>query len=232
MSSRSLGLTDTVYAYLLNSSLRESPACSALRKATEEIEYSAMQVSPEQGQFMALLVSLLQVRKAIEVGTYTGYSALCVAQALPEDGVLIACDISEQWTRVGQAYWKQAGVAEKIDLRIAPALDTLNDLQEEAGTFDFAFIDADKVNYLQYYELILNLLRPGGIVLIDNVLWSGSVADDNNQEESTQAIRAVNAHIHADNRVDISMLPVGDGLTLARKRSLFRTKSLFSKDST
>ena len=183
MSSRSLGLTDTVYTYLLNSSLRESPACSALRKATEEIEYSAMQVSPEQGQFMALLVSLLEVRKAIEVGTYTGYSALCVAQALPEDGVLIACDISEQWTRVGQAYWKQAGVADKIDLRIAPALDTLNDLQEEAGTFDFAFIDADKVNYLQYYELVLNLLRPGGIVLIDNVLWSGSVADDNNQEE-------------------------------------------------
>ena len=218
MSSRSLGLTDKVYNYLLNSSLRESSACSALRKATEEIEYSTMQVSPEQGQFMALLVSLLQVRKAIEVGTYTGYSALCVAQALPEDGVLIACDISEKWTRVGQAYWKQAGVADKIDLRIAPALDTLHKLQEEAGTFDFAFIDADKVNYLQYYELILNLLRPGGIVLIDNVLWSGSVADDENQEESTQAIRAVNAHIHTDNRVDISMLPVGDGLTLARKR--------------
>ena len=218
MSSRSLGLTDKLYTYLLNNSLRESAACSALRKATEEIEYSAMQVSPEQGQFMALLVSLLQVQKAIEVGTYTGYSALCVAQALPEDGILIACDVSEKWTSVGQAYWKRAGVENKIDLRIAPALDTLNNLQEEAGTFDFAFIDADKVNYLQYYELVLNLLRPGGIVLIDNVLWSGAVADKESQEESTQAIRSVNAHIHADNRVDISMLPIGDGLTLARKR--------------
>ena len=162
MSSRSLGLTDTIYTYMLNNSLRESKACSALRTATEHIEYSTMQVSPEQGQFMALLVSLLQVRKAIEVGTYTGYSALCVAQALPEDGTLIACDISETWTTVGRTYWEQAGVADKIDLRIAPAVDTLTALQEEAGTFDFAFIDADKVNYLQYYELVLNLLRPGG----------------------------------------------------------------------
>lgn len=218
MSSRSLGLNDTVYTYMLNNSLRESKACSALRNATENIEYSAMQVSPEQGQFMALLVSLLQVRKAIEVGTYTGYSALCVAQALPEDGTLIACDISETWTAVGRTYWEQAGVADKIDLRIAPAIDTLTALQEEAGTFDFAFIDADKVNYLQYYELVLNLLRPGGVVLIDNVLWSGAVADEDNQEESTKAIRAVNEHIHADHRVDVSMLPVGDGLTLARKR--------------
>tara|TARA_B100000683_G_scaffold268356_1_gene303401 strand:+ start:548 stop:1081 length:534 start_codon:yes stop_codon:yes gene_type:complete len=177
-----------------------------------------MQVSPEQGQFMSLLVSLLHVRKAIEVGTYTGYSALCVAQNLPENGTLIACDISEKWTSVGRKYWEQAGVADKIDLRIAPAIDTLTSLQHEAGTFDFAFIDADKVNYLQYYELVLNLLRPGGLVLIDNVLWSGSVANKENQEESTQAIRAVNKHIHADNRVDISMLPVGDGLMLARKR--------------
>ena len=218
MSSRSLGLNDTVYTYMLNNSLRESKACSALRNATENIEYSTMQVSPEQGQFMALLVSLLQVRKAIEVGTYTGYSALCVAQALPEDGTLIACDISETWTAIGRTYWEQAGVADKIDLRIAPAVDTLTALQEEAGTFDFAFIDADKVNYLQYYELVLNLLRPGGVILIDNVLWSGAVADEDNQEESTQAIRAVNEHIHADHRVDVSMLPVGDGLTLARKR--------------
>ncbi len=218
MSSRSLGLTDKVYTYLLNNSLRESPACSGLRTATENVEYSMMQVSPEQGQFMSLLVSLLHVRKAIEVGTYTGYSALCVAQALPEDGTLIACDISEQWTSIGRPYWEQAGVANKIDLRIAPAIDTLHSLQEEAGTFDFGFIDADKVNYLQYYELVLHLLRPGGVILIDNVLWSGSVADDDNHEESTQAIRAVNKHIHADRRVDISMLPVGDGLTLVRKR--------------
>ena len=218
MSSRSLGLTDTVYTYLLNNSLRESSACSSLRKATEDIEYSAMQVSPEQGQFMSFLISLLHVRKAIEVGTYTGYSALCVAQALPADGTLIACDVSEKWTSVGRKYWEQAGVSDKIDLRIAPAVETLTSLQEEAGTFDFAFIDADKTNYLQYYELVLALLRPGGVVLIDNVLWSGSVADSDNQEESTQAIRAINTHIHADQRVDISMLPIGDGLTLARKR--------------
>lgn len=218
MSSRSLGLNEKVYAYMLNHSLRESQVCSALRTATENVEYSTMQISPEQGQFMSLLVSLLNVRKAIEVGTYTGYSALCVAQALPKDGILIACDISERWTSIGRDHWKQAGVADKIDLRIAPAIDTLTTLQEEAGTFDFAFIDADKANYIQYYELVLSLLRPGGVVLVDNVLWSGSVADEENQEESTQAIRALNKHIHTDIRVDISMLPVGDGLTLARKR--------------
>ena len=218
MSNRTLGLTDHLYSYLLNNSLRESQACIALREATQKLEYGAMQISPEQGQFMSLLISLLHVQKAIEVGTFTGYSALCVAQTLPENGMLVACDISEEWTSIGKKYWKQAGVEHKIDLRIAPALETLTSLAEEAGTFDFAFIDADKVNYLAYYEKVLHLLRSGGLILIDNVLWSGSVADEKNQEESTCAIRAFNAYIHDDIRVDISMLPVGDGLTLARKR--------------
>jgi predicted O-methyltransferase YrrM len=217
MSSRSLGLTDEVYTYLLENSLRESITCRALRKKTETIKYNAMQISPEQGQFMSFLVSLLNVKKAIEVGTYTGYSTLCVAQSLPADGKVIACDISEEWTRIGQHYWEEADLSDKIDLRIGPAVDTLESLKDEAGTFDFGFIDADKVNYLRYYELILQLLRPGGLVLIDNVLWSGSVADKENQEESTCAIRALNSHIHADERVQISMLPVGDGLTLVRK---------------
>jgi len=218
MSSRSLGLSQEVYSYLLQNSLRDTKACRDLREATETMDYADMQVSPEQGQFMALLVSLLDVKKAIEVGTFTGYSALCVAQALPEDGVLIACDISEEWTSIGKQHWEAAGVAHKIDLRIGPALDTLEALQAQAGSFDLGFIDADKVNYRQYYERILGLLRSGGLLLIDNVLWGGSVADERDQEDSTRAIRALNAHIHADQRVDISMLPVGDGLTLVRKR--------------
>ena len=218
MSSRSLGLSENVYTYLLDHSLRDSQACLDLRAATADMEFGGMQVSPEQGQFMALLVSLMGVKKAIEVGTFTGYSALCVAQALPADGKIIACDISEEWTSIGQKYWKEAGVDHKIDLRIGPAIETLASLEDEAGTFDFGFIDADKVNYIRYYEVLLQLLRPGGLLLVDNVLWGGSVADMEDQEESTRAIRALNSLVHSDNRVDLSMLPVGDGLTLVRKR--------------
>ena len=218
MSSRSLGLSESVYSYMLNHSLRESESCQKLREETNSMEYGMMQISPEQGQFMGLLVSLLSVKKAIEVGTFTGYSALCVAQSLPKDGKLIACDVSKEWTNIGRKYWEEAGVEHKIDLRIAPAEETLKNLLDESGTFDFAFIDADKVNYQIYYELVLQLLRSGGLLLVDNVLWGGSVADDENQEESTIAIRNVNCHIHQDTRVDISMLPVGDGLTLVRKK--------------
>ncbi|MEC7985088.1 MAG: class I SAM-dependent methyltransferase [Myxococcota bacterium] len=218
MSSRSLGLSETVYSYLLDHSLRESEPCRALRAETALMEYGRMQVSPEQGQFMALLVSLLHVKKAVEVGTFTGYSALCVAQALPEDGCLIACDVSEEWTSIGQKYWRQAGVSHKIDLRIGPALETLDDLRDQSGTFDLGFIDADKVNYKAYYERILQLLRPGGLLLIDNVLWGGTVADVDDQEESTCAIRDLNVHVFNDERIDVSMLPIGDGLTLVRKR--------------
>lgn len=218
MSSRTLGLSENVYSYMLDNSLRESEYCQKLRKETSSMEYGMMQISPEQGQFMGLLISLLSAKKVIEVGTFTGYSALCIAQSLPEDGKLIACDVSEEWTSIGRKYWNAAGLEHKIDLRIAPAEETLRNLLDESGTFDFAFIDADKVNYQIYYELVLQLLRTGGLLLVDNVLWSGSVADEENQEESTIAIRNVNRHIHQDTRVEMSMLPVGDGLTLVRKK--------------
>jgi len=179
-----------------------------------------MQVSPEQGQFMRLLIELMGASRAIEVGTFTGYSALQVALALPEDGHLIACDVSEEWTNIGRPFWAADGVDHKIDLRLGPAADTLKSLIAEgkAGTYDFAFIDADKVNYPTYYELCLTLLRPGGLLAIDNVIWGGSVADPNDTDPDTEAIRAVNRRAHGDERITLSMLPIGDGLTLARKR--------------
>ena len=169
---------------------------------------------------MSLLVELMGVRKAVEVGTFTGYSALCVAQALPADGMLVCCDVSEEWTAVGKKYWEQAGVSDRIDLRIGPAVDTLKVMRDagEEGTFDFGFIDADKTNYQYYYEHVLALLRTGGLLLIDNVLWGGSVANPDKTDEDTEAIRALNTFVHHDDRVSLSMLPVGDGLTLALKR--------------
>jgi predicted O-methyltransferase YrrM len=178
-----------------------------------------MQIAPEQGQFMTLLLHLLGAEKAIEIGVYTGYSSLCTALALPEHGRLIACDTSEQWTRVARRYWEEAGVAHKIELRLAPAAETLAALlaAQEAGTFDFAFIDADKTGYEQYYEACLKLLRPGGLIAIDNVLWNGDVADPAINDVDTVAIRVFNRKIHADSRVEISLVPIADGLTLARK---------------
>ncbi len=220
MSSRTLSLDDTLYAYLLNHSLREPEPLRGLRDATASHARSRMQVSPEQGQFMRLLVELLDVRMALEVGTFTGYSALSVALALPPDGRLICCDVSEEFTAVGLPYWREAGVADKIDLRIAPATETLQSLIDGGmqESFDMIFIDADKENYDAYYELGLTLLKPGGLALIDNVLWSGRVADPANMSEDTVSVRALNEKIHADERVTMSLLPVGDGLTLARKR--------------
>jgi len=220
VSDRSSSLDDRVYDYLLAMSVREHPAQVGLRAATADMPLAVMQISPEQGQFMGLLVELIDARRAIEIGTYTGYSALAVALALPDDGQLIACDISEDYTRVGRPFWDQAGVARKIDLRLAPALDTLDGLlaDGEAGRFDFAFIDADKDNYDAYYERCLRLMRPGGLIAIDNVLWEGKVADPAVQDSDTRAIRALNDKLKDDDRVTISMLPVGDGLTLARKR--------------
>ena len=220
MSDRSLSLDDRVYDYLLAMSVREHPAQVGLRAATVDVPLAVMQISPEQGQFMGLLVELIGARRAIEIGTYTGYSALAVALALPDGGQLIACDISEDYTRVGRPFWDRAGVARKIDLRLAPALDTLDGLlaDGEAGRFDFAFIDADKDNYDAYYERCLRLMRPGGLIAIDNVLWEGKVADPAVQDDDTRAIRALNDKLKDDDRVTISMLPVGDGLTLARKR--------------
>ena len=179
-----------------------------------------MQVGPEQGQFMALLVELLGARNALEVGTFTGYSALAVALALPEDGRLVACDVSEEWTAIGRRYWEEAGVAHKIDLRLAPAVETLDALLAEGcgGTFDFAFIDADKEGYDAYYERALELMRPGGLVVLDNTLWRGKVADPTISDADTEALRALNTKLAGDERVTLSLLPVGDGVTLARKR--------------
>ena len=220
MSNRTLSLTDAVYDYLCDHSLRETTVQRQLRRATHKMENSVMQISPEQGQFMQFLVSIIGASNTIEVGVYTGYSALCVALGLPEDGRIIACDINEEWTKIALEYWKKAGVADKIDLQIAPALDTLTELGKKGrkNHFDFAFIDADKVNYDIYYEKCLNLVRPGGVVAIDNVLWSGAVADVSAMDENTKAIRSLNAKLHKDERVDLSMIPLGDGLTLVRKK--------------
>ena len=220
MSSHTIQMTAALSEYLLLGAA-ESPAARRLREETQELgRVSGMQVSPEQGAFMALLVKLIGARRALEVGTFTGYSALMVAQALPPDGRLVACDVSAQWTAVGQRHWAAAGVADKIDLRLAPAIETLDALiaAGESGTFDFAFIDADKENYDSYYERCLTLLKRRGVVAIDNVLWGGRVADPTQSDPATQAIRALNEKVRADTRVDAAMLPVGDGLTLAMKR--------------
>ncbi len=220
MSNNTITLTPVIYRYLLDVSLREPEVLQRLRAHTAGIPYAHMQIAPEQGQLMALLVQLSGARRVIEVGVFTGYSALAVALALPADGRLIACDINEQWTAIAREYWQAAGMAEKIELRLAPALQTLDALLAEgqAGRFDFAFIDADKDNYIAYYERLLQLLRPGGLIVVDNVLWDGKVADPTNQEEDTVAIRAFNEHVCKDKRVTLSLVPIGDGLTLAMKR--------------
>ena len=219
MSRRTINLDDTLYDYLLAHSLREHPEQAALREATRTHPRAGMQISPEQGQFMQLLVKLIGARRCIEVGVFTGYSALSVALALPEDGTILACDISDEYTAIGKPYWQRAGVAHKIDLRLAPAIETLDARLQagEAGTYDFAFIDADKSGYDRYYELCLRLLRSGGLIAIDNVLWSGDVARPA-QDDDTRALQALNDKLHDDERIDIAMLPIGDGLTLARKR--------------
>ena len=219
MSSRTLNLDDTVYQYLLNHSVREHPAQIALREATRNHPHAVMQISPEQGQFMALLIRMLGARRTIEIGVFTGYSALAVALALPDDGKLLACDISDEYTRVGVPHWKAAGVAHKIDLQLAPASVTLDAriAAGERGQYDFAFIDADKSGYDGYYERCLKLLRTGGLIAIDNTLWSGKVAVPP-EDADTAALQALNIKLHGDERVDLSMLPIGDGLTLARKR--------------
>lgn len=219
MTLRTLQLTDELYRYVLDQSLREHPAQAALREATRTHAHAGMQISPEQGQFMALLVKLIGARRTIEIGTFTGYSALSVALALPEDGRLLACDINDAYTRVGRPFWEQAGVAHKIELQLAPALRTLDArlAAGEAGAYDFAFIDADKTGYDAYYERCLQLLRPGGLIAIDNTLWGGAVARPADDAD-TRALQALNAKLHHDERVDLSLLPFSDGLTLARKR--------------
>lgn len=217
---RNVRLTSAVYRYLLEHSVREPEVLRELRAETAGMPHAGMQIGPEQGQFMALLVKLIGAKRCIEVGVFTGYSSLAVALALPRGGRIVACDISEEWTDVARRYWKKAGVGERIELRLGAAIRTLDALLAEGGkgSYDFAFIDADKGNYLAYYERCLELVRPGGLIVTDNTLWSGDVADPANREPDTVSLRAYNDALHGDERVDLAMLPLGDGVTLARKR--------------
>ena len=221
MSSTTLTMTEPLRYYLYSTGLREHPVLEELREVTRQHPYGVMQISPEQGQLMALLAKLTAAKKTIEVGVFTGYSALAVALALPDDGTVIACDINEEYTGTARTFWAKAGVEDKIDLRLAPATETLRHLlnQQQANTFDMVFIDADKTGYDDYYELCLQLVRPGGLILIDNTLWNGRVADKAIDDDDTIAIRTLNRKVHQDDRVDMVMLPVSDGLTIAIKRT-------------
>jgi len=222
MSNRTMNLNDALYAYLIDTGVREPAILARLREETSELSHSAMQVAPEQGQFMQMLVRLMGVKRIVEVGTFTGYSSLSMALALPEGGELIACDASEEWTAMARRYWQEAGVAEKVTLHLGPAAETLLKLIDDYGeeSFDLAFIDADKINYDTYYEHCLKLVRPGGAILVDNVLWGGSVIDPENRKADTHAIRTFNEKLMRDARIDMVMLPIADGLTLAVRRPL------------
>ncbi|HEV8647428.1 MAG TPA: class I SAM-dependent methyltransferase [Burkholderiales bacterium] len=219
MSNKTFTLSDDLYAYLFENSVREPDILLRLREETAKDSMARMQIAPEQGQFMQLLVRLMCARRYLEVGVFTGYSSLAVALALPADGRVVACDISDTWTRVARQYWAEAGVAEKIDLRLAPALQTLDGLiaQGAAGSFDFAFIDADKTSYGAYYERALTLIRVGGLIAVDNTLWEGRVTDPKARDADTQAIREFNRHLRDDRRVHLCLVPIGDGLSLALK---------------
>ncbi|CAI8975980.1 O-methyltransferase MdmC [Pseudomonas chlororaphis] len=220
MTARTLNLDDALYHYLLDVSLRETPLLRRLRDETQALPMARWQVAPEQGQFLALLVKLIGARRVLEVGTFTGYSALSMAAALPDDGQLICCDIPGDYNATARRYWREAGVAGRIELRLAPALETLARVEQEEGEggFDLVFIDADKANYPAYLESALRLLRVGGLAVFDNTLWSGRVLEENPQSEDTRAIQALNRALKDDPRVDLSLLPLGDGLTLCRKR--------------
>ncbi len=219
MSNRTLAIDDRIYDYLCEVAIDESELLFQLRQETAKLEYAVMQISPEQGQFMSLLVKLIGAKRAIEVGTFTGYSSICVASAMPDDGELICCDISPQWTDIAEKYWARAKLENKINLFTQPAEQTLQTLIDDGqqSSFDFIFIDADKQNYIQYYEMALTLLRKGGLIAVDNTLWSGAVADPENDEPGTRAIRRFNQMVKEDTRVSKSLLPVGDGLTLILK---------------
>ena len=220
MSTKTFTLSDSLYEYLLRISVREPDVLRRLREETAALPDATMQISPEQGRLMSLLIKATGARRALEIGVFTGYSSICVAQALPPDGTLVACDREEEWVRMARRYWKEAGVEEKIDLHLAPALATLDAFiaSGRKEEFDFIFIDADKVNYGRYYERSLVLLRKGGLIAVDNVLWSGKVADPSETERSTEAIRRFNDMLSQDTRIDLSVIPIGDGLTLALKK--------------
>ena len=215
MAGRAPFLPEKIARYINEHSVREPAILRELRAATASVPYSGMQIGADQGQFMALLVQAIAARNCLEIGTYTGYSALAVALALPEDGRIVCCDISEEWTAIARRFWEKAGVAHKISLKLGPALETLKELK---GPYDFVFIDADKGNYANYYERCLELVRRGGIIAIDNTLWSGWVADARRDDDDTRALRAFNDKLHRDERVALSLLPLGDGVTLALKK--------------
>lgn len=220
MTNRTLNLDDNLYQYLLDVSLRETPLLRRLREETAQLDNAQWQIAPEQGQFMALLVQLSGARLIVEVGTFTGYSALCMAQAMSEGGRLICCDIPGDYNATAERYWREAGLAERIEQRLAPALETLAALEGEGltGQVDLIFIDADKANYPAYFERALGLVRPGGLILFDNTLWSGRVLEANPESADTRAIQALNLSLKDDRRIDLSLLPLGDGLSLCRKR--------------
>lgn len=219
MSRKTLPLTPRLYDYLLSVGVREHPVLRRLAAETDKMAEANMRIAPEQGAFMALLVQLTGAKRCLEIGVFTGYSALAVALALPGDGRLLACDVNEKWTTMARRYWAEAGVEDKIHLHLAPALKTLDDLLAEgaAGSFDFAFLDADKTGYAAYYERVLELLRPGGLMIADNVLYNGHLADPNKTSANIEALREFNAALHRDQRITLAMIPVADGLTLAVK---------------
>jgi len=218
MSNKTICITAELYEYMLAESLREPDVLRELREETAQLQDANMQIAPEQGQFMALLVRLLGAKRTLDIGVYTGYSALCIALALPQEGRVIGFDVNRKWTDIAKRYWQKAGVEEKIELCLGPAQETLEGLlAEDAAAFDFAFIDADKIHYDLYYEYSLQLVRPGGLLAIDNILWGGAVADAAVNDADTLAIRALNRKIHNDPRVEISMVPIADGLSLVRR---------------
>ncbi len=221
MANKTIGISDELAAYVREVGTREPEVLAQLREETASLPQRGMQVSAEQGAFLALLVELIGAQRCLEVGTFTGYSSTAVALALPKDGRIVCCDVSEEWTSIARKYWSEAGVVDKVDLRLGPAADTLDELLASGaeGTFDFAFIDADKTGYDAYYERALRLVRPGGLIALDNTLWSGRVIDDEVTDEDTQAIRALNAKLADDVRVTLCLLPVSDGVTLARRRA-------------
>lgn len=220
MSNKTIGLTDELHAYVIDVGVREPDVLRRLREETAAIPEHNMQIAPEQGAFMAMLIELTGARRCLELGTFTGYSSTAVALALPDDGEIVCCDVSTVWTDIARRYWAEAGVEHKVDLRIAPALETLDDLlaSGQQRTFDFAFVDADKAQYPTYYERLLELLRPGGLIAFDNVLWSGQVIDPEDNDKDTVAVRELNNTMATDERITVSMLPIADGVTLARKR--------------
>ena len=220
MSSSTIGLSNELRKYMLDVSFRDDDILRQLREETLTLKEAQMQISPEQGALLSMLTKILNAKKTLDIGVFTGYSSLVVARELPNDGFVVACDTSIEWTSIAKKYWKLAGVDNKVDLHLAPAIETLEKLIEDGqgSTYDFSFIDADKINYQSYYEYSLTLVKPGGIIAVDNVLWSGQVIDETDFEPATRAIRSFNEKLHQDDRVSISMVPVGDGLTLAYKK--------------